>query len=175
MKLIILCFGILISTFSFSQSDSAYDMNDYLKDNGTISFYSEVIDRMFVFLKEEYKGSDVPEHIWTELESGKKEALTDITELIQQVYEDHFLKDELRSLLKFFSTETGRKINTNSELSEEDSQNRDIFFTSELGQKISGSTGSINDLIKKITQSWSEDLYKSAASKLNDKGYIKDE
>jgi len=175
MKQTILFFSLLLSTFTFSQSDTTYDMETYLKANGTISYYSSVVDRMFDFLKSEYESKNVPESVWTELESVKTEALTDITELIGQVYEGHFSKEEIQTLLEFYSTETGRKVNAKSELTVEDTQNRDIFYTSELGQKISEATESLNNVLQKVTQSWSADLYKNVAFKLKEKGYIKDE
>lgn len=173
MKYILLLFCLSFSTVSLSQNETTNNMEAYLEANGTTSYYASVVDRMFDFLKKEYESQNVPDEVWNELEAVKTGAIKDITEMIGQVYEGHFSSAEINALMAFYNTETGKKITSKTELTSEDIQRRDIFYTSGLGQKISESTASLNNVLQKMTQSWSADLFKLVAHKLEEKGFVK--
>ena len=148
-------------------------MKSYLNNNGTLNYYSDVVDRMFDFLKKEYENNNVPEAVWTELSDIKAEALDDIVEMISQSYESHFAKDEMQSMLNFYKTESGLKILSKSELTPEDVEHRDVFYASALGQKIATSTESLNNILQKMTQEWSAQLFRDVQEKLKEKGFVK--
>ena len=108
-----------LSTIGIAQNDLDRKMSRYLEDNGTITYYSSVVDRMFDFMKTEYESAKVPESVWTELKQIKSEALTEISEMITQAYEGHFSETELKSMLAFYATETGKIIMSARDLTEE--------------------------------------------------------
>lgn len=148
-------------------------MKGYLNANGTVNYYSGVVDRMFDFLKQEYESQNVPESVWNELSVVKTEALNEITELIIQSYEGHFTQDEMKTMLAFYDTETGKKVLFKDELGPEDVKHRDAFYASPLGKKMSSSTESLNGILQKLTQEWSGQLFKDVKHKLEEKGFIK--
>ncbi|NNK60312.1 MAG: DUF2059 domain-containing protein [Flavobacteriaceae bacterium] len=175
MKKFILFLLLIVSFSAIAQDENNKKMVTYLEANGTISYYSSVVDRMFDFMKKEYETINVPDTVWSDLKSVKVDALNEITELVAQVYEGHFTGPEIQEILNFYSTETGKKITSQEELTEEEIQRRDIFYTSALGQKISESANSLNNVLQEITQSWSADLFRLVTHKLEEKGYFKNE
>ena len=141
--------------------------------HSTINYYSEVVDRMFDFLKTEYKDQEVPEAIWVDLSDVKTTAIKDITEMLIQSYEGHFTPEELNEMIAFHDSEVGMKILMKSEIGPEEVKIRDAFYSSELGQKIVSSSESLNTILQKITQEWSAQLFKNVQQKLSEKGYTK--
>ena len=173
MKNLFFLFCFLIATVSFSQTSVNEGMKTYLNANGTVNYYSNVVDRMFDFLKKEYEAQNVPESVWNELSIVKEEALIEITELIIQSYEGHFSQDEMKTMLAFYDTDAGKKVLFKEDLGPEDVNQRDAFYASALGQKIASSSESLNGILQKLTQEWSGQLFKDVKHKLEEKGYIK--
>lgn len=173
MKNLFFLFCLLVSTVSFSQTSVNEGMKSYLTANGTVNYYSSVVDRMFDFLKKEYQAQNVPESVWNELTVVKDEALIEITELIIQSYEGHFSQDEMKNMLAFYDTDAGKKVLFKEELGPEDVKQRDMFYASPLGKKIASSSESLNGILQKLTQEWSGQLFKDVKHKLEEKGFVK--
>jgi len=173
MKYLFFFFCLLIPALSFSQTSVNEGMKTYLNANGTVNYYSSVVDRMFDFLKKEYEAQDVPENVWNDLTIVKNDAVSEITELIIQSYEGHFSQDEMKTMLAFYDTDTGKKILFKEDLNPEDVKQRDVFYASALGQKIAASSASLNNVMQKLTQEWSAQLFKDVKHKLEEKGYVK--
>ncbi|MBT8272604.1 MAG: DUF2059 domain-containing protein [Bacteroidia bacterium] len=176
MKTLILFLGLMGQMILPAQNETLNEgMQNYLLSNGTIEYYSNVVDRMFDFLKNEFEGKNVPESVWTELGQVKSQGLIDITEMIIKAYEGHFNDEELRAMLDFYKTETGENILLKNELSADQIKERDDFNASAIGQKIAVSAESLNNVLQKITQEWSADLYSNVIHQLEEKGYSKGE
>lgn len=166
--------SFLLVTNGFSQNTITKDMQAYLSDNGTLGYYAQVVDSMFDFLKNEYKDQNVPETLWQELMTVKPDALNDITASIIDVYKAHFSDDELREMLNFYNSETGKKVNSGLPLTKEEENIRQAFNESVIAKKISNSGNSINAVLKTLTQDWSAQLFIDAKAKLQAKGFIKE-
>ena len=165
------CLILLISTMSFPQSSN--EIEAYLNSNGTITYYSDVIDRMYDFIEQEFQDQEVPLSVWTDLRTGKDDALTSVKNQILIAYESHFTLDEIRELSRFYTSETGKKILQQKPLEAGDLEKRDRFYNSQTGQKIQESAESLNTVLQNITESWSSGLYASAKAKLKELGYVK--
>ncbi|NNK82341.1 MAG: DUF2059 domain-containing protein, partial [Flavobacteriaceae bacterium] len=159
MKKCLILFLLFISSFSWSQAAIDNDLKTYLSNNGTLGYYAQVVDKMFEFLKQEYKDQQVPEALWTELTSVKPEALNDITQSIIQSYKSHFTNEELTNMLAYYNSEASKKANSGLVLSEDEQQKRDAFLDSALSKKINESSASLNNVIKNLTQEWSMQLF----------------
>ena len=173
MKQLFALYFILFSTITLAQNKVDNTMSQYLEDNGTMTYYSAVIDRMFDFMKTEFASAKVPDDVWTELSQVKSEALSEISEMISQAYAGHFSQSELQTMLDFYASETGKRIMSTDSLTETQKKEQESFYESDLGQKISSSTESLNGILQKMTQEWSADLFTSVSEKLKAKGFTK--
>lgn len=174
MKKILFLFAFICSSIAIAQDSFQEDMKHFLNMNGTVHYYENVVDRMFDFLKQEYAEQKVPENVWADLnDEVKTEAIDEITELITQSYQGHFTNEELVRMLNFYKTTTGKKVLLKEPIGPEEVKERDAFYESELGQKISVSTESLNNILKQLTQEWSAQLFRDASHKLEEKGFKK--
>lgn len=164
-------FALFIAMLSFAQPTNEEGMKAYLNANGTLTYYSDVIDRFFDFMKSEYQNQNVPDEVWTSLMSEKEQALNHVTEMITQAYQGHFSKEELSAIVNFYTSPTGEKIMHNADLSHEDVRIRDDFYGSPIGGKIESASTSLNSVIQKITQEWSAGLFRRVSSQLEAKGF----
>ncbi|NNK70852.1 MAG: DUF2059 domain-containing protein, partial [Flavobacteriaceae bacterium] len=166
-------FLLITSTLSLAQTDSRSVVSQYLTDNGTLSYYSDVVDKMYEFIQQEFSGQDIPSDVWAEVRNGKEEAMTLIESRLVQAYQSHFSEEELKTMTDFYVSETGMKIVRGKDLNPEEKSARDNFYASATGQKIKAATDSLNSVLAELTQAWSSEIYASAVGGLNSKGYTK--
>ncbi|MGV6831014.1 MAG: DUF2059 domain-containing protein [bacterium] len=172
MRKYIVLFALIVSSNLFAQSSLEDRMRSYLTTNGTVAYYEQVIDRLFDFLNEEYQNQKVPNEIWTDLkEELNKDSVNDITTLITQSYQGHFTNEELNEMLNFYESSTGQAVLLNQDLTDKNIEERDAFYASPLGSKITSASESLNAVLKQLTQEWSAQLFRDAELKLAEKGF----
>lgn len=167
------CLTILISTLSFPQNSYEIEIEEYLNANGTLTYYSNVIDRMYDFIQQEFNQQEIPDSVWTDLRNDKDEALNSIKSQIVGAYQAHFSREEIQEMKKFYTSGTGMKVLQNKPLNSEEVTERDGFYDSSTGKKIQESTESLNTILRDLTENWSTNLYASAKNKLRELGYVK--
>lgn len=143
-----------------------------LQGNGTIDYYSQVVDEMFTMLQKQYASKNVPEAVWTELKQVKPETLKELSQMIVSAYRGHFTHDDVKKMNALYATAAGKKMFKNPKaLTASEKKSLDAFYASKTGQKIIGSQDSVNKIMTQISEMWSSDLYKSVVDKLTEKGY----
>ena len=173
MKHLFTLFLLITSTISLAQTDFRSVVSQYLSNNGTMHYYSDVVDKMYEFIQQEFNEQEVPDHVWQELQNGKAQALALIESRLVMAYQSHFSEDELRSMANFYASDTGMKIVRGEELNDEEKSLRDGFYNSQTGEKIKSATDSLNAVLAELTQAWSSEIYAAAIGELNAKGYFK--
>jgi len=67
-----LSFSLLVT----AQTESyVAEVDSALKNNGTITFYDNTLDKLFGLLKQNYASQNVPDSVWKEFEAIKPLAL----------------------------------------------------------------------------------------------------
>jgi len=175
MKSVAFLFLVLTSSITFSQSDAfSNDVKQCLKSNGTHAYYENVVNQMFVMLKQQYESQNVPQSVWADIELIKPEALNSLTEMIVSAYKGHYTHEDVIQMNKLYATDTGKRMTTNSNsLTEADKIVIKAFYASKTGEKILGSQNSMNAVLTSITEKWSGELYQNVVEQLSEKGFNK--
>lgn len=173
MKNIVFGFLLIFTSTVFSQQKSYHeDAMRYFELNGTEKQYSEAIDQMFSLLRSQYSSQNIPENVWNELQGDKKGPLLTIKSLLVSAYRSNFSHQELKQLLTFYESETGKQVVKDvNQLTAEQKNKFAKFLNSDIGQKVQHQSESLKMMVGEVSELWSRDLYKEVVSKLKAKGY----
>ena len=174
MKKIILGIALVFSLLATAQTETyATEVDAALRNNGTVAYYDNVLDRLFTMLKENYASQNVPEKVWKELEAVKPLALNNLVELVTQAYLPLFTEDDVKNMNAFYSTDLGKGMFTKQKLSPEESKALEVFYQTETGNKIVINQETLKASMQNISQNWSGSLYLQMIDNLEAKGFKK--
>ncbi|MBW1295026.1 DUF2059 domain-containing protein [Aquimarina litoralis] len=162
----------LTVTANFAQRSYHEDAMRYFSLNGTEQQYDEAIDQMFILLKQQYSGQQIPENVWKEIKVDKKKSINDIKSLLVSAYRSNFTHEDIKQLIGFYESETGQQmVKDRSQLNDRQKVELSNFFTSEVGQKVQNQSNSLRTMVAEVSEQWSRDLYEQTVKKLKSKGY----
>ncbi|WP_378183389.1 DUF2059 domain-containing protein [Aquimarina sp. SS2-1] len=162
----------LTVTTSLAQRSYHEDAIRYFELNGTEQQYDRAIDQMFSLLQQQYSNQNVPSNIWEELQSNKTDALTNIKSLLVSVYRSNFTHEDIKQLIIFYESETGRQlVKDRTQLSDKQKTELSDFFNSEVEKKVQNQSDSLRLMVSEVSELWSRDLYNETIQKLKTKGY----
>ena len=162
-----ICFSVSAQIDSFQQN-----IIDYLNSNGTEVQYSEAYDGMFDVLKKQFVNPVVPDEVWIELKQGKDKSVQEALAFLSFAYRKHFTEGDIVKMTEFYKSEAGQKmVNHAPDISAEDNDKINAFFSSALGKKIDTKREALSVDIAEISRSWSRDLFAAKMSILVKKGY----
>ncbi|MFD2564624.1 DUF2059 domain-containing protein [Aquimarina rubra] len=162
----------LTVTACFAQRSYHEDAIRYFELNGTEQQYDTAIDQMFSLLQQQYSNQNVPDNVWDELQSNKTDAITNIKSLLVSVYRSNFTHEDIKQLIIFYESETGRQlVKDRTQLSDNQKNKLSDFFNSEVGQKVQNQSDSLRSMVSEVSELWSRDLYNETIQKLKTKGY----
>ena len=101
----------LLFTAGYAQTPAAApskraDIIRLLRLTGAAQGATQALDLMLPSLRESMP--EVPEQVWQECRTEVRES--DMIELTYQIWDKHFTHQEIRDLIRFYETPTGRKI-----------------------------------------------------------------
>ncbi|MFC5046776.1 DUF2059 domain-containing protein [Aquimarina hainanensis] len=172
MKKVIVSLFIFLTYTVFSQQRSYHeDVKEYFDLNGTTQQYSNAVDQMYELLRNQLQ-HQVPAAIWEELQREKNTTLGNVKSLLTQVYKEHFSHQEIKELLAFYKSETGKQFRKNPDgLSRKQNKRYERFLASDVGQKVKAQSQSLKKAVGEASELWSRDLYRETVKKLKAKGY----
>lgn len=147
------------------------DVKKCLKSNGTHAYYDNVVDQMFTMLKKQYKEQNVPQAVWTEIESIKPKALDLLLQMLVSSYRAHFTHQDVKNMNTLYASNAGKNMFKKDGLTKGDKVVLEEFYKSETGRKITGSQESMTASMSEISEIWSKDLYQTVLKRLSEKGY----
>jgi hypothetical protein len=164
---------LFISFSSYSQTDPySEDVKVCLKQNGTYDYYADVVDQMFVMLKNQYAAKNVPAEVWKEVESVKSDSMDELSQMLVSAYRGYFSHDDVKNMNSLYKSQAGKTmVNDAENLTASDKVVLGQFYESDTGQKILGSQKEMNKLMSKISEMWSSDMYRNAVAMLSAKGF----
>jgi len=164
---------ITISLSSFSQTDPySEDVKICVKQNGTYDYYADVVDKMFIMLKQQYASKNVPVNVWKEVETVKSGSMDELSQMLVSAYRGYFSHDDVKKMNVLYASDAGqRMVNDAQNLSESNKVVLGQFYESDTGQKILESQDEMNKLMSKISEMWSSDMYRNVVAKLSEKGF----
>ncbi len=173
MRYLAFCVTLFLTVTAYSQQKSYHeDALKYLGLNGTEKQYSAAIDQMFDLLKSQYSSQNIPDTVWQELKGIKKESLTTIKSLLVSAYRGNFSHEDIKSLITFYESDTGKQMVADmSQMSEDQKVKLSEFFNSDIGQRVKNQSDSLKSMVSEVSELWSRDLYKNTIEKLKAKGY----
>lgn len=159
-----ICFSVSAQVDTFQQC-----IIEYLNNNGTDAQYGQTYDEIFDVLKNQF---EVPEKVWSELKEDKAESIQDAIAFLSFAYRKHFTEVEVTDMATFYKTEAAQKmISKDSNLSEDDTEQINAFFNSDLGKKIDAKREALSVDTDEISRQWSRDLFAEKMGVLVKKGY----
>ena len=171
-KIIAVFLFVTLSTTSFAQVDAySEDVKKCIKSNGTMAYYEDVIEQMYIMLQQQFEAENVPESIWTEVKSTKQDAMGELAQMIVSSYRGHFTHEDVKNMNTLYASQAGKNMFKKEVLSEGDKVVLNEFYKSDTGQKIMSSQDSMNESMSKISEMWSGNLYQKAIDLLSEKGY----
>lgn len=171
-KIVAFLFFTMAISPIFAQVDPySEEVKQCIKSNGTYTYYENVVDQMFAMVEKQYESKNVPASVWTELKSGKKESLGELSQMIVSAYKGLFTLQDVKNMNALYKTKAGKGMFKQADLTAGDKVVLNEFYASETGQKIVGSQEEMNAAMSKIAEMWSSDLYRSVISKLSEKGF----
>ena len=171
-KIIAVFLFVTLSTTSFAQVDAySEDVKKCIKSNGTMAYYEDVIEQMYIMLQQQFEAENVPESIWTEVKSTKQDAMGELAQMIVSAYRGHFTHEDVKNMNTLYASQAGKNMFKKEVLSEGDKVVLNEFYKSDTGQKIMSSQDSMNESMSKISEMWSGNLYQKAIDLLSEKGY----
>ncbi|MEL6811763.1 MAG: DUF2059 domain-containing protein [Bacteroidota bacterium] len=163
----LICFSVVGQVDAFQQ-----DIVDYLNINGTQQQYSGAYDEMFDVLKRNFASANVPESVWDELKTDKRESLKEVTNFLTFAYRKHFTQEEIKAMTNFYSTSAAQKmVNQTGDLTEQDHQKIAAYYQSDVAKKLDTKKSELAEDIAEISGHWSRDLFAAKMSELVKKGY----
>lgn len=120
-------------------------------------------------LGKQYPKSEKTANGWEYLENNKETAIADIKEGLVPIYQQNFKRDEIKKMLGFYQSTTGKQlVNDRSKMSESQKQELNRFYNTAVGEKIIEKQAVLRVEISKVSESWSRDLYETALSLLKE-------
>ena len=173
IRFLILTLFLSISFMSLGQTETfEEDIIRYLEINGTQDQYSQAYDEMFVVLRCQFSGSDVPESVWKELSVDKDESMREILQFLTTAYKNHFTRDEVNAMYTFYSSEAGKQLQKDpANLTPHQVEVVNEFMTGPMGQKIDSVRNGLVKDISDISEQWSRELFSAKMNLLQAKGY----
>ena len=176
----LLAFMFVASATTYAQNTEeekedqfSIDVKKCIKSNGTITYYEDVVDQMMGMLEKQFESQNVPASLWKELKDRKELSMNQLQIMIVSAYRGHFTHQDVKNMNALYTTSAGKNmfIKKNEELSADDKAVLNAFYTSDTGEKIIGSQGSMNKAMEDISIKWSGDMYKRIIDILSAKGY----
>ncbi len=164
------CLFFLISWQASAQdTDFNQEVSAYLESNGTLEQYQYAYDELLKMLGKQYPKSEKTANGWEYLENNKETAIADIKEGLVPIYQQNFKRDEIKKMLGFYQSTTGKQlVNDRSKMSESQKQELNRFYNTAVGEKIIEKQAVLRVEISKVSESWSRDLYETALSLLKE-------
>ncbi len=174
MRSIFLTLFSLICFYVEAQVDDFQgDIIELLNTKGTSQEYTEAYVSVFDAVKKNFKSSNVPENEWEEMKLDKDKSMEDLIFFMSFAYRKHFTRNEINSMTNFYRTEAAqRMIAQDGILTDSDNNEIDVFYKSELGQKITRKQPELTIDIKEISTQWKSELFVEMMSFLVKKGYV---
>lgn len=172
-RYIILTFILSICFTGFAQEGNMQqNIAEYLSINGTERQYNSAYDQMFDVLKQQFNNANVPADVWSNLQAEKSKKVDQIVILLASAYRKHFNEGDIIEMLKFYKTDTGKKLAGDpTSLNKEENKEAALFYGSDTGKKITQVTEGLSKDISQISEYWSRDLFKETMNKLIAMGY----
>lgn len=145
-KFLVLALFLTISTATFGQVDKEYTqtLKKMFEVSGSEESYQSAIKQMLNMYKQQY--SNVKAEVWAELEKEfLKTSLDNLTTMLAPVYQKYMNLEDLRELIKFYQTPTGKKFAQNTPLIVQESM--------------------------QVGQEWGKKVGQDFAQKMKEKGY----
>lgn len=151
------------------ESNPAKDVSIYLDSNGAMKQYDYAYGQLLEMLVKQYPKSDQNKQGWEYLEGNKENAIAEMKEMLIPVYTKNFKNKDIQQMIVFYQSDTGKQLtNDRSKMTEDQKQELNTFYTSELGARIIKKQAVLTEEIGVISQNWSRDLYETAISLLRE-------
>ncbi|GEQ87330.1 hypothetical protein ULMS_28380 [Patiriisocius marinistellae] len=162
-----ICFSATAQKNDFQQ-----EVINYLTTNGTVKQYESVFDDMFVVIKQQFSGANIPETEWANLKNSKSKDVDMAIRMFASAYRKHFTQDQIIAMNNFFGTPAGVQMRINPEALNAD-QRKEVkaFYDSEAGQNLNSVSGELTTDVSQISEYWSRDLFNEKMNALIAKGY----
>jgi len=111
-------------------------LNTLFYVSGSSGLYNMTVKQMFVVFREQHP--DISEQKWTALEKEFIEvSLSELTNMLAPVYKKYLTIDDLKEMIKFYSTPIGRKYSQNILPLTQDAMMIGVEWGRKIGQKFS--------------------------------------
>lgn len=109
-RLLAISVFVIVSCTVFGQTNPEYSktLQKMFDVSGSKENYQAAIDQMFSMFQQQYP--EVPAELWGELKTEFNQlSLNELTEMLVPVYEKHLTIEDLKELIKFYESPTGKK------------------------------------------------------------------
>jgi hypothetical protein len=161
------CFSLSAQVDAFQQ-----EIIELLNCNGTQEEYSQAYEDVFVKLKRNFETANVPITFWDELKKDKANSVKEVTRFLTFAYRNHFSRDDIATMTRFYETEVAQKMLKSVALTEEENKKVLEFQKSKVGQKEKAKQAALTKDITEIAGHWSRDLFSEKMSALIKAGYF---
>lgn len=167
MQRLLIFIFLSVQSIAFSQTASTEQINAYLGSNGSMLQYEYAYDELLKMLGSQYPKTVANKEGWEYLEANKEKALVDIKKLLVPVYDAEFTNDEMKNMLNFYQSDTGKQlVNDRSKMTDVQKEELNAFYNTAVGEKIIAKQPILTKEISKASENWSRDLYETALSLL---------
>ncbi len=162
-----ICFSATAQKNDFQQ-----EVINYLTTNGTVKQYEGVFDDMFVVIKQQFAGANIPDSEWNTLQASKSKDVDKAIRMFASAYRKHFDQGQIMEMNKFFGTPAGVQMRMNPEgLNADQRKEVKAFYDSEAGQNLNAVSAELTTDVSQISEYWSRDLFSEKMNALIAKGY----
>jgi len=166
---------LLVTTLASAQKKESYQslMMEYFSVSGIDAEYEGAYDGMVKMVQDAYQTQDVPADTWQKFYANKNASVSKFKGILASEYRAVFEdKEDLRNLIKFYSSDTGIQYRKNRE-GMTDAQRAELqtFKESNTGLKLFGRIAQINKAKESASVYWSRELICSVTTQLKEQGY----
>lgn len=174
IRSMILTLFLTICFSGYAQIDEFHqDIINLLKVNGTEQEYGIIYRETLDILRNQFLWAEVPDEFWKKIHDEKAESVDEVISLLSFAYRNHFSRDEINAMFKFYQTEAAQKmVMNNNEQTPEEKEEIEAFFNSDLGKKINKSRIALAYDISEISKEWRKDVFSKGMSALVKSGYV---
>lgn len=138
MKKIIFLFSfvLLLSSVSYAQTNSTYKatLSKMMEVSGAKNTYKAVLTQIVSMFKQQKP--EVPAAVWTEFEVAfSKVAEEDLLNILLPVYQKHMSEADLKNMIVFYETPTGKRFAEKTPLITQDSMAAGQEWGKKLGEE----------------------------------------
>jgi len=173
--ILFLAITVLGSAFIQAQSNDSYQslMMKYFEVSGIDTEYNAAYDGMMKMFKDAYQTQEIPATVWKKYDSNKNTSISKLKGILASEYRSIFDdKEDLRSLIKFYTSSAGKQLKSNpNAMSEEDKAAYEEFRASSTGTKLFGRMDLINKAKESSSVYWSRELFCQVTGELKQMGY----